>query len=234
MSGELRIEHLKKRYGKVPALIDVNLTLHDGIYALLGPNGSGKSTFMNILSGILRPTEGKILWNGSEIASLGISYRSVVGYMPQSPAMYPGFRVKEFLYYLADIKEIDDCEKQINLLLDRVDLSDVTERRISALSGGMKQRLSLASALLGDPKILILDEPTAGLDPKQRVSVRNLISEIKEDKTIIWATHIVSDVESIADHIIFMKKGVASTEEKGSSDSLSLEERYLQIFGDGV
>lgn len=149
--------------------------------------------------------------------------------MPQYPAMYPNFSVMEFLLYLAELKSLPrESGREIEYLLERAELSDVSERRISALSGGMKQRLSFCSALLGGPEILILDEPTAGLDPKQRVTLRNFISEIAENKTVIWATHIVSDVENTADEVIFMKKGVVSFAERGDK----LEARYLSFFGD--
>lgn len=151
--------------------------------------------------------------------------------MPQYPAMYPNFAVKEFLLYIAELKKLPpEREGDIDYLLERVELSEVPDRKISALSGGMKQRLSLCTAVLGDPEILILDEPTAGLDPKQRVALREFISEISANRTVIWATHIVSDVEKLADEVIFMKKGVATLAELGGS----LEEQYLSFFGDVI
>ena len=229
MKNVIEIKNISKKYGKVEALREVSLTLEHGIYALLGPNGSGKTTLMNILAGLLKSSGGEVLYNGEDIEKSGIAYRSRVGYMPQYPAMYPNFAVKEFLLYLAELKKLPpEREGEIDYLLSRVELSDVAERKISALSGGMKQRLSLCTAVLGDPEILILDEPTAGLDPKQRVVLREFISEIAENKTVIWATHIVSDVERIADEVIFMKKGVASLAERGGS----LEAQYLSFFGD--
>ena len=231
MKNVIEIRNISKKYGKVEALRDVSLTLDHGIYALLGPNGSGKSTLMNILAGLLKPSGGDVLYNGKEIGKSGLAYRSKVGYMPQYPAMYPNFAVKEFLLYIAELKKLPrEREGDIDYLLGRVELSEVPDRKISALSGGMKQRLSLCSAVLGDPEILILDEPTAGLDPKQRVALREFISEISEEKTVIWATHIVSDVERLADEIIFMKKGVATLAERGGS----LEEQYLSFFGDVI
>lgn len=231
MKSVIEIKNISKKYGKVCALSDVSIELAHGIYALLGPNGSGKTTLMNIIAGLLKPSAGEVLWGGVEIGKSGLEYRSKVGYMPQYPAMYPTFSVKEFLLYLAELKKLPrEREGEIDYLLERVELSDVGDRRISALSGGMKQRLSLCSAVLGDPEILILDEPTAGLDPKQRVALRQFISEISADKTVIWATHIVSDVESIADSIIFMKKGIATVVEP--NDGIPLEARYLSFFGD--
>lgn len=232
MKSVIEINNISKKYGKVEALRGVSLTLGHGIYALLGPNGSGKTTLMNILAGLLAQSGGKILYNGKDIRECGIDYRSRVGFMPQYPAMYPNFAVKEFLLYIAELKKLPpEREGDIDYLLSRVELSDVYDRKISALSGGMKQRLSLCTAVLGDPEILILDEPTAGLDPKQRVVLRQFIAEIASSKTVIWATHIVSDVESIADEVIFMKKGEASILESGAN---MLEEEYLRFFGDVV
>lgn len=231
MKSVIEIKKVSKKYGKVSALSDVSIELGHGIYALLGPNGSGKTTLMNILAGLLKPSTGEVVYNGKDIQKCGLEYRTKVGYMPQYPAMYPTFSVKEFLLYLAELKALPkEREGDIDYLLSRVELSDVWDRKISALSGGMKQRLSLCSAVLGDPEILILDEPTAGLDPKQRVALREFISEISGNKTVIWATHIVSDVESIADSIIFMKKGVSTVVEPDASRSL--EARYLSFFGD--
>ena len=234
MKHVLELKGISKRYGKVQALTDVNITLKHGIYALLGPNGSGKSTMMNIIAGLLKPTEGVVLYNGDEIKKSGVAYRSKIGYMPQYPAMYPSFSVMEFLLYMAELKGLAKGteREQIEYLLDKVELSDVTDRRISALSGGMKQRLSLCSAVFGDPEILILDEPTAGLDPKQRVSLRKFISEISTNKTVLWATHIVSDVESIASEIIFVKKGVATAVPHDKDGEVSLEDKYISFFGD--
>ena len=234
MKHVLELKGISKRYGKVQALTDVNIALEHGIYALLGPNGSGKSTMMNIIAGLLKPTEGVVLYNGDEIKKSGIAYRSKIGYMPQYPEMYPSFSVIEFLLYMAELKGLAKGteREQIEYLLDKVELSDVTDRRISALSGGMKQRLSLCSAVLGDPEILILDEPTAGLDPKQRVFLRKFISEISTDKTVLWATHIVSDVESIASEIIFVKKGIATAVPHNKDDKVPLEDKYISFFGD--
>ena len=234
MKHVLELKCISKRYGKVQALTDVNIKLEHGIYALLGPNGSGKSTMMNIIAGLLKPTEGIVLYNGDEIKKSGVAYRAKIGYMPQYPALYPSFSVMEFLLYMAELKGLEKGTERehIDYLLDKVELSDVTDRKISALSGGMKQRLSLCSAVLGDSEILILDEPTAGLDPKQRVSLRKFISEISTDKTVLWATHIVSDVESIASEIIFVKKGIATAVPHNRDDKVSLEDKYISFFGD--
>lgn len=231
MKSVIEIEKITKRYGRVEALRDVDLKLEHSIYALLGPNGSGKTTLMSILAGLLKPSTGSVKYNGRELGACGADYRTRVGYMPQYPAMYPSFSVMEFLLYVAEMKALPaGYERKIEYLLSRLELSDVCERRISALSGGMKQRLSFCTALLGDPEILILDEPTAGLDPKQRIMLRQLVGEIAHDKTVIWATHIVSDVESIADSVIFMKKGVATV--VSSDNNTSLEAQYMSFFGD--
>ena len=225
----LELNNISKNYGKVQALTHVNLTLDHGIYALLGPNGSGKTTVMKIIAGLLKPTEGSITYRGEPIKN-NRNYLAHLGYMPQYPAMYPFFSVIEFLLYVAELKGLIDCTGEIEQLLARVELSDVWDRRISALSGGMKQRLSFCAAALGNPEVLILDEPTAGLDPAQRVALRNLISEIGAQKAVLWATHIVSDVENIANEVIFMKQGVATTVlNKGDQP---LEARYLTFFGD--
>ena len=232
MEHILELKGISKHYGKVHAMKNVELTLDHGIYALLGPNGSGKSTLMNILAGLLKPTEGNILYRGTDIRQCRKQYHTKIGYMPQYPAMYPTFSCMEFLFYIAELKALGkESEKEIKWLLDKVELSDVSDRRISALSGGMKQRLSLCTAVLGNPEILILDEPTAGLDPKQRVALRNFVREISHEKTVLWATHIVSDVESNADSILFMKQGVAAAVAHDKT-SQSLEAEYLAYFGD--
>lgn len=204
----LELKNISKKYGRVTALKSINITLGSGIYALLGPNGSGKSTMMNIISGILPPTDGEILYNGQGIRSLGTAYRERIGYMPQYPGMYPSFTVRDFLLYMSELKGLPrGNEGEVDYILRRVELDDCVDRKISALSGGMKQRLSLAQAVLGSPEIIILDEPTAGLDPKQRIAVRNFISETASDRTVLWATHIVPDIEGIAREVIILKQG---------------------------
>ena len=179
-----------------------------GIYALLGPNGSGKSTLMNVLTGNLKADSGDITYDGKEVGKMGVDYLKLIGYMPQYPGIYPQFSAEEYLYYIAALKGVKDPGKQIDEVLNEVELSDVRRDRTSSFSGGMKQRLALAQAVIGDPKILILDEPTAGLDPKQRIAVRNYISRISLDKITLIATHVVSDIEYIAKTAVFLKKGV--------------------------
>lgn len=218
----LKFHDISKSYSKTRALQHFSVELSEGVYALLGPNGSGKTTLMNILTGNLHADAGHITFadgtNAPEdIAAMGKRFRKHLGFMPQYSGMYGNFTLEEFLWYIATLKDVgsDLSEKerkalikaQIDGVLQAVELSDVSHRRIGTLSGGMKQRLALAQAVLGDPKILILDEPTAGLDPKQRIAVRNYISRIALDKIVIIATHVVSDVEFIAKEIIMLRKG---------------------------
>lgn len=219
---KLILQNISKSYGSVRALSDFSAELTPGIYALLGPNGSGKTTLMHILTDNLRADTGVVLYADGDqepqnVRDMGESFREKLGFMPQYPGMYPNFTAKQFLQYVAALKGVGEkqkkreryaqIEKQITEILDELELSDVAHRRIGTFSGGMKQRLALAQAVLGDPKILILDEPTAGLDPKQRIAVRNYISRISQDKIVIIATHVVSDIEFIAKEIIMLRKG---------------------------
>ena len=230
MRQVLELKHIFKQYGKLQALHDVCFSMEHGIYALLGPNGSGKSTLMNIIAGLLKPSSGEVLFHGEALGEKREPFYRRFGYMPQYPAMYPSFSAAEFLQYVSVLKDLpDDGGQEIRMLLERVELSDVYNRKISALSGGMKQRLSFCAAVLGDPELLILDEPTAGLDPMQRVVLRRFVTELGAQKTVLWATHIVSDVESVAKEIIFMKQGVATVQENSTQP---LEKRYLAFFGD--
>ena len=208
----LTIHHLSKSYGSNLALNQFTYSFDHGIYALLGPNGSGKSTLMNIVTQNLKSDNGEILLDDTPIGKLGASYREKLGFKPQYPGMYPSFSALDFLRYMAVLKGIKckDADKQIDELLHAVELYDVRTHRIGSFSGGMKQRLALAQSLLGDPEIVILDEPTAGLDPKQRIAIRNYIASVALNKTVIIATHVVSDVEFIAREAIMLKKGVIS------------------------
>ena len=205
----LHFEKVDKSYGKNHALDHFTATLTPGIYALMGPNGSGKSTLINILTDNLKADSGEITYDGENNLKMGVKFREKLGFMPQYPGMYPNFTVEKFLWYMATLKGLkkDEAARQIAEVLEAVELADVPNRKISALSGGMKQRLALAQAVLGDPEILILDEPTAGLDPKQRIAIRNYIAKIALQKIVLIATHVVSDVEYIAKEVIFLKKG---------------------------
>ncbi len=206
----LTIDRITKSYGTNRALDSFTAELTPGIYALLGPNGSGKSTLMNIITDNLKADSGTITYDGENVLQMGERFREKLGFMPQYPGLYPNFSVERFLWYMAALKGMtkDAAKKQIPEILRAVELDDVPRRKIGQLSGGMKQRLALAQAVLGDPEILILDEPTAGLDPKQRIAIRNYISKIAFDKIVLIATHVVSDVEWIAREILILKKGV--------------------------
>lgn len=207
----LEIRNLQKSYGDVKALAGVDVQLGTGIYGILGPNGSGKSTLMNLLTDNIRRDSGDILWDGKEVLSLGEEYRKKVGYMPQEQICYPQFSLQEFLNYMALLKGMNAksavVREQIEELLEELNLADVRKRRIATFSGGMKRRAVLAQALLGSPELLILDEPTAGLDPKERISIRNMIARMAKDKTVLLATHIAGDIECIADRVLLLKKG---------------------------
>ncbi|MHB1151834.1 MAG: ATP-binding cassette domain-containing protein [Eubacteriales bacterium] len=207
---KLSINNISKYYGSNKALSDFSSSFVPGIYALLGPNGSGKSTLMNIITDNLKADVGTIEYDGENTLKMGVRFREKLGFMPQYPGMYPNFSVERFMWYMAALKGMKkpEAKKQIGEILEAVELSDVLRRKIGALSGGMKQRLCLAQAVLGDPEILILDEPTAGLDPKQRIAIRNYISKIAFNKIVLIATHVVSDIEYIARDIIMLKKGV--------------------------
>ena len=212
---ELFFCNISKSYSYNLALYNFTVSLQPGIYALLGPNGSGKSTLMNIITDNLKADSGEITYTSDDgvtenILKMGVRFREKLGFMPQYPGLYPNFTVERFMWYMAALKGLpkEKAKKDIPEILAAVELDDVPKRKIGALSGGMKQRLTLAQAVLGDPEILILDEPTAGLDPKQRIAIRNYISKIAFNKIVIIATHVVSDIEFIARDIIMLKKGV--------------------------
>ena len=206
---ELTIDRLTKQYKNKIAVDRFSLNLKEGIYGLLGANGAGKTTLMRMLCDIQKPTSGQIKYNGKDIKSLGENYREILGYLPQDFGYYPDFTAYDFLMYVSALKGLtkETAKIRVNDLLKTVDLEDVKKQKIRTFSGGMKQRLGIAQAVLNNPKILILDEPTAGLDPKERVKFRNLISSFSRDKIVILSTHIVSDIEYIADEIIVMKSG---------------------------
>jgi ABC-2 type transport system ATP-binding protein len=207
---QLTVEKLSKRYGRaVQALRDVDLTLGPGVLGLLGPNGAGKSTLMRILATVTRPSSGRVLWNNSDIARSPDALRDVLGYLPQDFGVYPNLNALEFLEYLAAVKGIaaGAARKRIGELLELVNLTDAAKRPLGGYSGGMRQRVGIAQALLNDPQLLIVDEPTAGLDPEERVRFRNLLSELSGERIVILSTHIVSDVEAVATSIAILAHG---------------------------
>lgn len=206
---QLQLDHLTKCYKEFAAVKDVTLTLGGGVYGLLGANGAGKTTLMRMLCGILTPTRGTVRCGGADIARLGEEYRAMLGYLPQDFGFYPDFTGPEFLRYIAALKGLTRAEtaRRIPELLRQVGLEEAGRKKLRAYSGGMRQRLGIAQAMLNDPQILILDEPTAGLDPRERVRFRNLIADYAKGRTVLLSTHIVSDVEAIADEILLMKGG---------------------------
>lgn len=206
---EIRISHLTKRFGDKTALDDVSLTLDAGVHALLGPNGAGKSTLINILTDSIERDKGEVLYNDYEITSLGAKYRELLGYMPQQQRLYDNYTAEEFLKYMAAVKGIAPARarEQIAELLKVVNLWEVRRKKVGGFSGGMKQRVLLAQALLGEPRILILDEPTAGLDPSERINIRNYIATVAQKMIVLFATHVVSNIECIAKDVIMIRDG---------------------------
>jgi ABC-type multidrug transport system ATPase subunit len=207
---ELIIDHVSKHYhGQVWGLQDFSLSLGPGIIGLVGPNGAGKSTLMRILATISQPTQGRILWNGQAVAQNPDWLRSVLGYLPQDFGVYPNLNAIEFLEYLAAAKGLDktSTRKRIEGLLELVNLREAARRPLGSYSGGMKQRVGIAQALLNDPQLLIVDEPTVGLDPEERVRFRNLLSDLSGERIVLLSTHIISDVEAVATRIAFIRAG---------------------------
>ena len=236
---ELVIRDLTKRYGEKLALDGFSYSFTPGIYGILGANGAGKTTLMNLITDNVKRDQGEILLDGKEILTLGAAYRALLGYMPQQQGMYPDFSAREFLLYMAELKRLPrkQAAEQIGELLRVTGLSDAAHRRLGGFSGGMKQRVLLCQALLGDPKILILDEPSAGLDPKERLRIRQYIAELAEDRIVFLTTHIVSDIESIAKNVLLMKAGRVLThgapeELLRQNEAADLEEVYLKLLGD--
>lgn len=206
---EIQLDNLTKQYGSRTAVDGVSIALKPGVYGLLGANGAGKTTLMRMICGVLEPSSGQIRADGKNIDQLGEKYYDRLGYMPQNFGYYPDFTAREFLLYMAAVKGLDKkrAGNRADELLSTVNLTKMTGKKIRSFSGGMKQRLGIAQAELNDPELLILDEPTAGLDPKERVRFRNLISDLARNKTVILSTHIVSDIAYIADTILLMKNG---------------------------
>ena len=229
----LEIKNISKTYkkGTVKALDNFSVTLTSGVYGLLGPNGAGKSTLMNIITDNLNPDCGEVLYDGVNIKKFGKSYRSVLGYMPQQQGLYDDFTLNRFLWYMAALKGLKkkEAKEKITFLLETVNLTSAAHKKLGSFSGGMKQRALIAQALLNDPEILILDEPTAGLDPKERIRIRNFISEIAENKIVLISTHVVSDIEFIAKEIILLKQGKLLTQNTGIKLTKEIEGKVFMI-----
>lgn len=236
----LTLNRITKRYKEKTALDGVSLELDCGIYGLLGPNGAGKSTLMNIITGNIKPTEGKVLWEDADVWELGESYRSLIGYAPQQQGLYNSFSGRRFLSYMAALKGIPKKEvrDEMERVLFYVNMQEAADRAIGGYSGGMKQRILIAQAILGDPKLIVLDEPTAGLDPKERVRVREQIRTLAGDKIILVSTHVVSDIAPIAKEILLIRSGRLIDRDtvenlcRKNGESHDLEEVYMHIFGE--
>lgn len=230
---ELVIDRLTKQFQNKIAVDRVSLRLHNGVFGLLGTNGAGKTTLMRMLCGILQPTSGTITFDGMDVREEG--YRAILGYLPQDFGYYPEFCAMDFLLYMAALKGLSkqSAKRRANELLELVGLQDMGRKKIKTFSGGMKQRLGIAQALLNDPKLLILDEPTAGLDPKERVRFRNLIGQLGKDSIVLLSTHIVSDIEHIADEVLMMKDGNLIYHGAWDEQMGDLECFYLAQFEEG-
>jgi ABC-2 type transport system ATP-binding protein len=217
---KLELDGLTKEFGDFTAVNHINLTMKNGVYGLLGVNGAGKTTLMRMLCTLLKPTSGTIRCNGKDIFEMDNEYRKLLGYLPQEFGFYPEFTVQDYLLYIAALKGIRPvvAKNRVKELIAKVGLSKAANKKMKKLSGGMKRRAGIAQAMLNDPKILVLDEPTAGLDPNERIRFRNLISELSEERLVLLSTHIVSDVEYIASEILLMKDG--KLVQKGTSEEL--------------
>ncbi len=225
---ELIIDQISKQYENKIAVDHISVKLQKGVYGLLGSNGAGKTTLMRMICGILKPTNGTISFDGIDVSEE--NYRSILGYLPQDFGYYPEFTGMDFLLYMAALKGIEksQAKQKTKELLQLVSLQDVAKKKIKTYSGGMKQRLGIAQTLLNQPKLLILDEPTAGLDPKERVRFRNLIADLGKESIVLLSTHIVSDIEHIADKVLIMKDGQLIYQNKWDDSKGTLEDFYLK------
>ncbi len=226
----LTVDRLSKQYKNKIAVDRVSFNLTEGVTGLLGANGAGKTTLMRMITGILAPTSGDIIADGIPVQTE--EYRAILGYLPQDFGYYPEFTAREFVQYIAALKGIDKntAKRKTDQLLELVGLSDVAGKKIKTFSGGMKQRVGIAQAIINDPKILILDEPTAGLDPKERVRFRNLIADIGKDTIVLFSTHVVSDIEHIASNVMMMRDGQIIYEGAWSEEQGDLEKFYMEEF----
>lgn len=225
---ELIIDRVSKQYKNNIAVDRISVKLQKGVYGLLGANGAGKTTLMRMICGILKPTSGTISFDGIDVSEE--NYRSILGYLPQDFGYYPEFTGMDFLLYMAALKGMGKAQakQKAEELLALVSLQDVAKKKIKTYSGGMKQRLGIAQALLNQPKLLVLDEPTAGLDPKERVRFRNLIADLGKENIVLLSTHIVSDIEQIAERVLMMKDGQLIYQDKWDDNNGNLEDFYLQ------
>lgn len=230
---KLVVDRLTKQYKNKIAVDRISVEFSSGVYGLLGANGAGKTTFMRMICGILTPTSGTVSFDGIDVGTE--DYRAVLGYLPQDFGYYPNFTAWDFLMYMSALKGFDkkSAKKRIQELLEFVSLTDVAKKKIKTYSGGMKQRLGIAQALINSPKILVLDEPTAGLDPKERVRFRDVIEQLGKESIVILSTHIISDIEHIADNILFMKDGRVIFNSPREAIKDNLEEFYIKEFTDG-
>ncbi len=229
----LELKHLTKKYGENVVLNDINFTFGTGVYGLLGANGAGKSTLMNLITDNIKRTDGEILYNGTDILKLGAKFRKKVGYTPQLQGMYEDFSARAFLHYIGSLKgmKMREIKPQTEEFLDVVGLRPVAHKRLGSFSGGMRQRVLIAAAMLDRAEILILDEPTAGLDPEERIRLRNYISDIARERTVILATHVVSDIESIADSVIMLCRGRPAAIGTPSQLIAGVKEKVFEMCG---
>lgn len=229
---ELRMQNLTKEFGDFTAVDHLNFTMENGVYGLLGVNGAGKTTLMKMLCTLLSPTSGEITCNGREILGMGADYRRILGYLPQEFGFYPEFTVQDYLSYIAALKGLRPvvAKRRVQELIEKTGLKKAAKKKMKKLSGGMKRRAGIAQAMLNNPKILVLDEPTAGLDPNERIRFRNLISELAQDRLVLLSTHIVPDVEYIANRILLMRAGRIVLEGEAGELIDSMEEGVWSVF----
>ncbi len=229
---ELRMQNLTKEFGDFTAVDHLNLMMENGVYGLLGVNGAGKTTLMKMLCTLLSPTSGEITCNGREILGMGADYRRILGYLPQEFGFYPEFTVQDYLSYIAALKGLRPvvAKRRVQELIEKTGLKKAAKKKMKKLSGGMKRRAGIAQAMLNNPKILVLDEPTAGLDPNERIRFRNLISELAEDRLVLLSTHIVSDVEYIANQILLMRNGQIVLAGEAQELIDSMEEGVFSLY----
>lgn len=230
----LELRNLTKNYGDNTVLNNLNFTFDMGVYGLLGANGAGKSTLMNLITDNVKRTGGEILYNGEDILKLGAKYRKKVGYTPQLQGMYEDFTARSFLHYIGSLKgmKLRECKAQTEEFLEVVSLSKAAHKRLGSFSGGMRQRVLIAAAMLDRPEILILDEPTAGLDPEERIRLRSYISDISGNRTVILATHVVNDIESIADSVIMLCKGMPAAVGTPAQLISGVKDKVFELCGD--